>query len=81
MHCHTPWGQWAVGFPQYTASLLLGSGNPVTHCDSAQVQWPVELLQLLRCLGAVGSATHGMYYHAAWGRQAVELLQCTTLAA
>ena len=47
IHCPTAWGQWAVGLPQYTASLpgAVGCGPPAIHCFTAWGQCAVDLLQ------------------------------------
>ena len=75
MHCLT---QWAVGLPQYTASLLGGSGQ----CTSPNALPPcLDFLTSCNtaphCPGAVGSGTPAIHRLTAWGQQAVQLLQCT----
>ena len=80
MYCLNAWGQWAAELVQCTATLLEGSrqwnsfnalpphcaGNG--QCNSCSA--------LPHFLGAVGSATRAMQCHTAWGRWAVEILQC-----
>ena len=67
MHCHTAWGQWAVG-----------SGPPSMHCLTARGQWAFDLLQHTAPLpGGSGQWTSFNALPTAWGQWAVVLLQCT----
>ena len=59
VHCHTAWGQWAVGHLLYTATLPGGSGQWDTCCT------------LPHCRGAVGSGTPAVHCLTAWGQWAV----------
>ena len=90
MHCLAAWGQWAVQLLQCTATPL-GGGGQWNSCNAHAHQLggrgilarrqslPKERKScnaLPHCLGAVGSANATVHCHNAWGRWAVELLQC-----
>ena len=64
MHCHTTWGAVGSAIPASTAPSPMGGGK----WDSCNA--------LPRCLGAVGNGTPATHCLIAWGRWAMELVQC-----
>ena len=80
-HCLTAWGRWAVEFLQYTSSLPRVGGqwnsfHALPHYSGA-LGGGTRALQCLNCLGAVGNGTPATHWLIAWGRWAVQILQCT----
>ena len=81
MNCLTAWGQWAVELLPCTAAWPAGGGqcnscNTLPHCLGGSGQWNSRKTPP-HCLGAVGTGIPSIQCLNAWGRWAVELLQCT----
>ena len=82
-HCLTAWWQWVVPLLQYTASLPGGSGK-WSFCNALPrrqraVGTGTPTMHFTHCLGATGSQSPAMHCPSAWGKWAVEILQCNAL--